>query len=90
MGYLSSDKFQPERMIPRMHIQTGMRTSNGNIISVIHPYAVFTAGIDHYQYSVSSTKVPVNAYKLSFDINQIYLRADFSYSPNNKHISPMD
>ena len=49
-------------------------------------FGVFTTGIDHYQYSVSSTRVPINAYKLSFDINQIYLRADFTYSPNNKHV----
>nr|HVY75962.1 TonB-dependent receptor [Puia sp.] len=48
-------------------------------------YAVFTAGLDHYQYSVSTTQVPVNAFKLGFNINQSYFRADFNYSPNNKH-----
>src|ERR1700676_557266 len=84
MGYISNDKFNLDG-------DTTYAYSNKNAnIKWKHnfsnsSFAVFTTGIDHYQYSVSSTKVPLNAYKLSFDINQIYLRADFSYSPNNKH-----
>jgi hypothetical protein len=84
MGYISNDKFNLDG-------DTTYAYSNKNAnIKWKHnfsntSYAVFTAGIDHYQYSVSSTKVPVNAYKLNFDINQIYFRADFNYSPNNKH-----
>ncbi len=84
MGYISNDKFTLDG-------DTTYSYSNKNAnLKWKHnfsnsSFAVFTTGIDHYQYSVSSTKVPVNAYKLSFDINQIYLRADFSYSPNNKH-----
>jgi hypothetical protein len=84
MGYLSSDKFN-------LNGDTTYEYANRNAnIKWKHNFSnssfgVFTTGIDHYQYAVASTKVPVNAYKLSFDINQIYLRADFSYSPNNKH-----
>jgi hypothetical protein len=84
MGYLSSDKF-------KLDGDTTYAYENRNAnIKWKHnfsntSYAVFTSGIDHYQYSVSSTKVPVNAYKLNFDINQVYLRADFNYSPGNKH-----
>ena len=84
MGYLSSDKF-------KLDGDTTYAYSNKNAnIKWKHnfsnnSYAVFTSGIDHYQYSVASTKVPINAYKLSFDINQLYLRADFNYSPGNKH-----
>jgi hypothetical protein len=84
MGYISSDKFTLDG-------DTSYAYANRNAnIKWKHnfsnsSYAVFTTGIDHYQYSVSSTKVPVNAYKLYFDINQIYLRADFNYTPNNKH-----
>ena len=84
MGYISSDKFNLdgdttyEYANRNANLKWKHNFSNSS-------FAVFTTGIDHYQYSVSSTKVPVNAYKLSFDINQIYLRADFSYSPNNKH-----
>ncbi len=46
---------------------------------------VITAVINHYDYSVSSSQNPVNAYKLGFNINQSDFRSDFTYSPNNKH-----
>jgi hypothetical protein len=46
---------------------------------------VFTAGVDNYQYGISSAGNKVNAFKLAFDINQDYFRADFSYSPNYRH-----
>ena len=84
MGYISNDQF-------KLDGDTTYAYANRNAnIKWKHnfsnsSFAVFTTGIDHYQYSVSSTKVPVNAYKLSFDINQFYLRADFNYAPNNKH-----
>jgi len=84
MGYMSSDKF-------RFNGDTTYAYANKNLnLKWKHnfsnsSFAVFTTGIDHYQYEVSSTKVPVNAYTLSFNINQYYLRADFSYAPNNKH-----
>ena len=84
MGYMSSDKFTFDG-------DTSYAYSNANAnLRWKHnfsdkSYGVFTTGIDHYQYSVASTKVPVNAYKLSFDMNQVYFRADFSYTPNNKH-----
>jgi len=48
-------------------------------------YGVFTAGVDHYQYSVTSQFVPINGYTLGFDINQNNLRADFNYKLNDKH-----
>ena len=85
MGYMSNDKFNLdgdttyEYANRNANLKWKHNFSNSS-------FGVFTTGIDHYQYSVSSTKVPVNAYKLSFDINQIYLRADFSYAPSNKHV----
>ena len=85
MGYLSSDRFN-------LNNDTTYKYSNRNVnIKWKHnftnkSFAVFTAGIDHYQYSVSSSQVPVNAFKLGFDINQNYFRADFSYAPSNKHL----
>jgi hypothetical protein len=84
MGYMSSDKFTFDG-------DTSYAYSNANAnLRWKHnfsdkSYAVFTTGIDHYQYSVASTKVRVNAYKLSFEMNQVYFRADFNYIPNNKH-----
>jgi len=85
MGYLSSDRFN-------LNNDTSYKYNNRNAnIKWKHnftnkSFAVFTTGIDHYQYSVSSTNVPLNAFKLGFAIDQSYLRADFSYSPGNKHM----
>jgi hypothetical protein len=84
MGYLSSDKFNLDGDTTYSYANRNANLKWKHNFSNAS-YAVFTTGIDHYQYSVSSTQVPINAYKLSFDINQIYLRADFKYSPNNKH-----
>jgi hypothetical protein len=84
-GYYSSDQF-------RLNSDTTYKYSNANgNIKWKHNfnnkfYGVFTAGLDHYQYSVGSDAVPLNAYKLSFAINQSNFRADFSYSPNYKHL----
>jgi hypothetical protein len=46
---------------------------------------VFTTGYDRYNYNISSEANPVNAYKLSFDINQAYLKAQFNYFLSDKH-----
>ena len=85
MGYVSNDKF-------RLNNDTTYKYSNRNAnIKWKHnftnkSFAVFTAGLDHYQYSVSSSAIPVNAFKLGFKIDQSYFRGDFTYAPNNKHI----
>jgi len=84
MGYLSQDKF-------RLNSDTLYKYSNKNAnIKLKHIfnnklYGVFTAGVDNYDFSISSNQNPVNAYKFAFDINQATFRADFNYSPNNKH-----
>ena len=46
----------------------------------------FTAGFDHYNYRNTETSNEAAAYKLSFDINQAFFKADFSYelTDNNK------
>src|SRR5258708_2258888 len=85
MGYISRDHF-------RMDNDSNYKYSNKNVnvkwkhIFNNKSYAVVTAGIDNYRYSVSSEQVPVNGFKLGFMIDQTYLRSDFSYSPNNKHV----
>ena len=48
-------------------------------------YNVTTAGIDHYEYSVTSSSNAVTAFKLGFKITQINFRSDFTYSPGGKH-----
>ena len=84
MGYLSSDKFNLDN-------DTTYRYKNKSaVIKWKHifnnrSYALFSAGWDHYDYSVSDDRDSVNAFNLGFDINQTHFRADFSYTPNNRH-----
>jgi hypothetical protein len=83
-GYISSDRFN-------LNNDTAYKYSNANAnIKWKHVFdnratAILTAGIDHYQYAISSDQSVINAFKLGFTINQSYFRGDFTYIPNNKH-----
>jgi hypothetical protein len=83
-GYLSNDRF-------RLNDDTVFEYSNRNLSARWkrklngRTYAEFTAGLDQYNYRVSVDPEPVNAYKLSFQINQKYLRAHFNSYINNRH-----
>ncbi|PWT72979.1 MAG: TonB-dependent receptor [Bacteroidetes bacterium] len=83
-GYLSHDQF---RLNSDTLYKYGNMNANLKYKHVFNNklYGVLTTGIDHYQYSVSSTQVPVNGYKLAFDINQVNFRADFNYALSNRH-----
>ena len=46
---------------------------------------VMMVGTDRYHYNISSEDVPINGYKLGFDINQLNFRADYNYKLNFQH-----
>jgi hypothetical protein len=48
-------------------------------------FADFIVGYDHYDYGNESSADALNAYKLTFDINQIHAKADFSYELNQSN-----
>jgi TonB dependent receptor/CarboxypepD_reg-like domain/TonB-dependent Receptor Plug Domain len=48
-------------------------------------YGLLTTGYDRYNYYITSSYKPDNAYKLDFNINQTYLKAQFNYLLNPKH-----
>jgi hypothetical protein len=83
-GYFSRDQFN-------LNSDTTYKYSNRNVsFKWKHIFNnkfnnVFTAVSDHYDFAVSSSQNPVNAYKLGFDINQLNIRSDFNYIPNHKH-----
>ena len=83
-SYLSNDQF-------RLNSDTTYKYSNKSIaIKWKHNfnnklYGIVTGGIDRYQYNISSSANPVNAYDLAFNINQTNFKADFNYYLNNKH-----
>ncbi len=84
-GYISGDHFNLDN-------DTTYNYSNHNAnIKWKHNfnnrhYALFTTGIDRYQYSVAGHQNPITAFDLTFKINQDYFRADFSYSASARHV----
>jgi len=46
----------------------------------------FTAAYDRYTYENNSVKNKVNAYKMSFDINQLNVKYDFTYTFSKTHL----
>ncbi|HYG19132.1 MAG TPA: TonB-dependent receptor [Ohtaekwangia sp.] len=48
-------------------------------------YGVLTGSVSQYQYAVSSTRNPLEAFKLDFDLNQLNIKADINYFPNAQH-----
>jgi hypothetical protein len=47
--------------------------------------SVISTGLDQYKYNISSDKLPISAYKMGFDIQQVFFKAHFNYYLNNTH-----
>lgn len=83
-GYFSNDKFNLNNDTSYQY-----KNINGNV-SWKHNfntrfYSVVAAGYDHYDYKINGYDNPVNAYTLSYLINQYKFNADFNYFLNNQH-----
>jgi hypothetical protein len=83
-GYLSEDHFN-------LNNDTTYAYGNKNIsLKWKHIFSnklnsVVAAGYDRYQYSIGSNENPVNAYKLGFNINQLYFKTNFSWFLSASH-----
>lgn len=83
-GYLSKDRFN-------LNSDTVYGYSNTNLsLKWKHIFnnkvsSVVAGGTDQYSYNISSDRLPLNAYKMGFDIHQTYFKAHFNYYLNNKH-----
>jgi hypothetical protein len=83
-GYISGDRFT-------LNSDTLYKYQNKNVnLQWKHEFnnrfnAVFMGGIDDYNYSITSTLNPINAYKLSFKITQFVFHGDFTYNINSVH-----
>lgn len=83
-AYISKDQF-------KLNSDTSYSYGNKNLsVKWKHIFtsklnSVFTTGVDQYNYAINSQKLPLNAYKLGFDIQQTYFKAHFNYFYNNKH-----
>lgn len=83
-GYFSNDKFNLNNDTSYQY-----KNINGNV-SWKHNfntrfYSVIGGGVDHYDYKIRGYNNPVNAYTLSYSINQYKVNADFNYFLNNQH-----
>ncbi|HEX2606810.1 MAG TPA: TonB-dependent receptor [Flavisolibacter sp.] len=83
-AYISSDRF---RLNNDTSYRYGNKSFNGKWKHNFNSrfFGIVTVGTDHYDYRVSSEQNPVNAYKLSFSIQQYNGRADFTFTPSSKH-----
>jgi len=83
-GYMSNDNF-------KLNSDTLYKYGNRNInLKWMHIFnnkfhGVFLGGWDHYLYDISSKVNPINAFKLTSTVSQANIRADFNYSPDNRH-----
>ncbi len=83
-AYLSNDKFN-------LNSDTTYSYGNKNLsLKWKHTYnaklnSIISIGHDQYNYEIGSQKLPLNAYKLAFDIQQTNFKAHFNYFYNNKH-----
>ncbi len=83
-GYLSTDRFN-------LNSDTLYGYGNQNIsLKWKHVFSnkvnmILSTGHDRYQYNIASSENPVDAYKLSFDVNQTYLKANFNYYLSTDH-----
>lgn len=83
-GYNSKDRFN-------LNSDTSYSYSNSNLsLKWKHVFnnklnSLVSGGYDRYEYKISSTKLPLNAYQLNFDINQYYLKLHFNYYANSSN-----
>ena len=84
MGYYSSDQFNLDNDTTYKYSNASANIKWKHIFNNRHN-ALFTAGIDRYLYNISDTHDSVNDFKLGFQINQTYFRAEFTYAPDNKN-----
>lgn len=83
-GYYSHDRFSfnsnQKYAYNNLNASAKWRTVlNDKLISY------FTAGYDHYDYKNEETTEPASAFRISFDIDQVYAKADFTYDLGKKN-----
>jgi hypothetical protein len=84
-GYYSRDRFSLDEAAGRYaYANTNVSVRWKHFFSE-ELLAAFTVGYDRYGYETSSAPNPTSAYRLSFDINQAFGKADFTFYPNNRH-----
>ncbi len=83
-GYYSADKFSlnsdTSYGYQNINVNLKWRRKYGNKLT-----AIFLAGLDRYQFNVTSEKNNINAFDLKFNVQQLNLKANFVYYRNRQH-----
>ncbi|WP_303309439.1 TonB-dependent receptor [Hymenobacter sp. BT730] len=83
-GYRSADKFQlASDTAYRYHNQSASLKWRHSFSNKL--YGVFTGTLSQYAYNITSERDPATASRLTYDIGQYNVLADFSYFPNAQH-----
>ncbi len=83
-GYYSRDRFNFDENEKYSYQNANVSAKWRHIINP-ELSGVFTAGYDHYDYRTKNTEIPTESFDLSFNINQFYGKADFSWYVDTKH-----
>jgi hypothetical protein len=83
-GYISNDGFKLKNDTSYAYGNKNMNLKwKHNFSTRLH--SIVTTGIDHYNYSITTEKNKLTAYKMDFSVNQLHGRIDFNYAPNATH-----
>ncbi|HEY0433427.1 MAG TPA: TonB-dependent receptor, partial [Chitinophagaceae bacterium] len=83
-GYMSNDGFT---LNSDTSYHYGNKNANLKFKHIFNNriYGVLVGGVDHYEYHLGSESNKVTAFRLGFDINQLYGRAEINFTPSPKH-----
>ena len=83
-GYLSKDQFKLDKDTTYKYMNNNINVQWKHIFKN-NFFGLFTAGFDNYNYGIESSLKPLSAFTLKFNINQYYIKADFTKSYGNIH-----
>jgi hypothetical protein len=83
-GYYSKDRFNLNNDTAYSYSDRNASIKWKHIFSN-RLFGVLTGAYSHYDYTMSSSKNPVNAFNMDFTIRQMNAKADISYFVNSKH-----
>ncbi len=83
-GYTSKDRFKLEGDTAYSYSNQALSAKWRHIFNNKF-FGVLTGNYSGYDYTISSDKNPVNAFDLTYSIQQLQAKADFTYFLNSKH-----
>ena len=83
-GYYSSDRFSFDENERYSYHNTNASVKWRHIFNS-KLTSVMTVGYDHYDYDTKNLENKLNAYRLSFGIDQYFAKADFNWYPADDH-----